>query len=121
MWVPAVVRRRLLCLPETVNRIARGAIDLLKVTFARETLGEPPAASDAPGRTATFLRRIFAFEHLPLDPVPPSTSRARTVLSWIFRPEPLPRDPEPPKVRRVGVLGAIFFHEKLAPPPPRED
>jgi hypothetical protein len=106
-------------LPETVNRIARRALDVLKLTFARETLGEPPAEAPRAGRASTFLRRVFAFEQLPLDPVPPSTSAARSVLSWIFRPEPLPRDPEAPRVRKVGVLGAIFFHERLDPPQER--
>jgi hypothetical protein len=106
-------------LPETVNRIARGAIDLVKVTFARETLAEAPADAPKPGVSSTFLRRVFAFEPLPLDPVPPTTSRARSLLSWIFRPEPLPRDLEATRVRKVGVLGAIFFHERLDHPEER--
>lgn len=108
-------------MPETVNRFVRGAAGLLRVTFARETLGEAPDEPDraGPRRAATFLRRVFAFEPLPKDPVPPSTSTARSVLSWIFRPEPLPVDPEPPRVRKAGVLGAIFFHERLDPPEER--
>lgn len=104
-----------------MNRFVRGAADLLKVTFASETLGPAPDEPAQPGqrRAATFFRRVFAFEPLPKDPVPPSTSAARSVLSWIFRPEPLPRDPEPPRVRKVGVLGAIFFHERIDPPQER--
>jgi len=109
-----------------VRRIARVATEILRLTFARESLreeaGSAPRQPRAPGR---FLRLLFAIEPLPMDPPAPA-SRRSGLLSGVFAPEALPQDPLPPE-RRPGAPGlfrALFAPERLPqdpvpPAPPR--
>jgi len=101
----------------TVNRIARAAVELLRLTFARDALGEPPPNSaPAPRRVGSrLLRAVFAPETLPWDPPPPPQA-SRGILHWIFAPEQLPLDPEPPGPKRPSRFAALFAPEKLDPP-----
>jgi hypothetical protein len=130
-------------LPIDVRRIARAAIDIIRLTFARERLGDvagpgPETAARAPRR---FLRMLLAIEPLPLDPpapaqrhrasllgavlgperlaeepVPPPAARPRLGLRALLAPEPLPLDPVSPARRRQSRLAALFAPERLDDP-----
>jgi hypothetical protein len=96
-----------------VRRIARVATEILRLTFARESLG-PASASErrAPRPAGRFLRVLFAVEPLPMDPPAPAR-RAGLSLRAFLAPEPLPEDPVPPAARHRSRLAAFFAPEKL--------
>jgi len=103
-------------LPVSVIRIARAALEILRLTIARERLGgelaPAPAGSHRPRR---LLRLLFAIEPLPLDPPAPSRRRG-SLLAALLTPEPLPRDPvASAPSRRRSRLAALFAPEKLDP------
>lgn len=97
-----------------VKRIARAALDILKLSLSRDALGEAPPEAPAPSALAggRLLRAVFAPEPLPMDP-PSPPRRRRPLLRWLLAPEPLPRDPEPPARAGKGRLAALFAPEKL--------
>jgi hypothetical protein len=114
VWLIAAVGRDCLA---NVRRIARVASEILRVTFAREPLGEAPRSQAAAPARRRALRMLFAVEPLPLDP--PAPPRPRRASLWsLLAPEPLPRDPVPPATRRRGRLAALFAPERLDDPPP---
>lgn len=98
-----------------MRQIARAAIDIIRLTFAREKLGESAGAAPGPARTGRhrFLRMLLAREPLPLDPPAPTRPR-RASLAALLAPEPLPRDPEPPPGERHPRL---TLRSLLAPEP----
>ena len=131
-------------MPIRVRRIARAAIDIIRLTFARERLGDAGGSVPAPARNSSrsFLAMLFAIEPLaqeaaapararsfrpgalfaieplPVDPVPPpEPPRARLSLRALLAPEPLPLDPVPPaRPRRRGKLASLFAPESLDDP-----
>jgi hypothetical protein len=126
-------------LPIAVRRIARAAIDIIRLTFARERLGDAAGSAPVPARGSShFLRMLVAIERLPedppapprprrapllfretlpVDPEPPPVARARrlTLRSLLAR-ERLPLDPVPPARRRRNRLAALFAPESLDEP-----
>ncbi|HEX9401470.1 MAG TPA: hypothetical protein VF912_15275 [Anaeromyxobacter sp.] len=96
-----------------MNRIARAAVEILRLTFAHEAIGEPPSTSAPGSRRAAgrLLRAVFAPETLAMDP-PEAPRESRGILHWIFAPEQLPLDPEP-AAKRTSRLAALFAPEKL--------
>jgi hypothetical protein len=103
-------------LPIDVRRIARAAIDIIRLTFARDRLGDaaghgPEPAARAPRR---FLRVLLALEPLPLDPPAPARPRRASLLRAALAPEPLPEDPVPPAAPAHPRLG---LRALLAPEP----
>jgi hypothetical protein len=101
-----------------VKRIARVATEVLRLTFARESLGDeagsPTRKPRAPGR---FLRLLFAIEPLPMDP-PAASRRRATPLGGLFASEALPQDPAPPSRNKPrGLFHALFAPERLPQDP----
>lgn len=111
MWLIAAPGCGLLRL---VTRIARAALEILRLTVARETLGAAGAsAAGGPRREPLrFLRLLFANEPLPMDPPAPPRRRHRSIVA-LLAPEPLPHDPAPRAPRRRSRLAALFAPEKL--------
>jgi hypothetical protein len=97
-----------------VTRIARAALDVLRLALARDRLGSEPAPSTPSARKPLGVIHVLFVSREPLgfEPVPPRA--ARSVLRTIFAPEKLPLDPEPaPATRRRSRLAALFAPEKL--------
>jgi hypothetical protein len=107
-----------------VTRIARAALEILRLTVARETLGAAGAsAAGGPRRKPLrFLRLLFANEPLPMDPPAPPRRRHRSIVA-LLAPEPLPHDDAPPAAHRPSWLAALLAPEPLphdpAPRAPR--
>jgi hypothetical protein len=129
-------------LPIAVRRIARAAIDIIRLTFAREKLGDAAGSPPGPARSAStrgrFLPMLFAIEPLASEPPAPPRPRHPSLVSLVLgrealpvepersrraphlglralvAPEPLPLDPVPPPApRRKGWLAALFAPESL--------
>jgi hypothetical protein len=124
-------------------RMARGAVEYVRLALARETLGDPPAAQAPPEgakrpgvlhllfvsreplgeepaqvspRRRSILPRLFRAEALPLDPEerPRRSGAPQSFLGALFAIEELPRDPVPPLAKpRRGRLAALFGAERL--------
>lgn len=136
VWLIAAVGCGLLRL---VTRIARAALEILRLTVARETLGAASASAACGPRREPFrfLRLLIGNEPLPMDPPAPPRRRHRSIVallapeplpyddppppaahrrSWLaalLAPEPLPHDPAPRALRRLSRLAALFAPEKL--------
>jgi hypothetical protein len=96
-------------------RPVRAVVEALRLTFAREQLGEveeaPPPGGKADG--GGILRVLFLSRE-PLGEEPEEPPGGRTsLLRAIFARETLPLDPEPPSAPRRGRLAALFAPEKL--------
>jgi hypothetical protein len=100
-----------------VMRIARAAVDLLRLTFARERLDSAPAPAAQERKSPGVVHVLFVSrEPLAVEPEAPRASRS--LLRVLFAPERLPLDPEPaPAARRKGRLAALFAAEQLGDPP----
>jgi hypothetical protein len=89
--------------------------EILRNTFARESLDTEPEAPPRPGRARSLARVLFSVEGLPEDPPPPPRPRRRDVLRALVAIEELPLDPEPaPRpASGPGVLRALLLPERL--------
>jgi hypothetical protein len=93
----------------------RAAREIIRLTFARERLGEAQEVGPARREPRPFLRMLFGIEPLPLDPPAPPRPPRTSLLGAALAPEPLPVDPEPPPAParpRLG-LGALLAPEPL--------
>lgn len=95
-------------------RIARVAVDILRLAFARDRLDSDPVPAAAPARKSPGVLHVLFVSREPLGvEVEPPRAR-RSVLRTLFARETLPLDPEPaPAARRTGRVAALFAPEKL--------
>lgn len=94
-------------------RIARVAVDILRLAVARERLEAEPAPAPAPARKAQGVLHVLfvSREPLGLEPEPPRAPRS--LFRTLFPRETLPLDPEPAPARGSGRLAALLAREKL--------
>jgi hypothetical protein len=92
----------------------------LRNQFAREELGDAPAAAAPAEPRRRFVALLFRREPLPPElacQAPPRdryTGAGPSLLGALFGRETLPEDPlEPPPPRRRGLAGALFAPEHL--------
>jgi hypothetical protein len=112
-----------------VNRLKRVTLEILRLTFARDSLPLPPPAGVAdpsgPRLPANrLLHAIFSLERLETEPVAPRASAhwGGNLLHAIFAPETLPSDPPAPPRERRSILRWLLAPEALPldpEPPPR--
>lgn len=96
--------------------LALRLLGFLKWLLGSETLDSAPAAPRR-GGYRKGVRRFFAFESLPLDPLP--AARARTFrLRELLRSDDLSYESAPSNARRRSGLGELFKPENLPMDPP---
>ncbi len=96
--------------------IARAALEVVRLAFARDSLGEaPPAERGSAKPPGAGILHVLFVSREPLGEEPPAAGRPRRpLLRWLFAPDELPFDPVPPEPpRRRGRVAALFAPEKL--------
>jgi hypothetical protein len=99
-----------------VKAMVRAALEVFRLTVARESLDAPRSASDAPERRSRpGILHVLFFSREPLGEEPAGPARPhRPLLRWLLAPEQLPYDPVPPEPpHRRGRLAALLAPEHL--------
>lgn len=94
-------------------RIARAALEILKLAVARDRLGPPPEEPAAPPRKPDGVVHVLFVSREPLGLEPEAPRARRSLLRTLFAREPLPMDPVPARPARRSRIAALLAPEKL--------